>query len=355
MKDYSNEVNKKFEQQDYNKSLLEFYENRCPKGAIHEFANSNICTKCSRDMSTKWIFTPEADKYVKEHSASFNKHNTLKLSLARNNLSKIRSMNKPYEFKFTEFPKWEYSEIQLLEWSRLNPKVNINMINNLGCSEHHKYPLIEKEKDSPVKDYTNEDQLGRISKLDAYYNSIIRDYYSVKNFQLSDTLPLYYKDLIEKYKTDLIKLPELSDINYDKKLDWYKIVYVNDNKSVCNFILVQIANIILSTSKLNAAGKALAELLTSSLIHKEKLLSKPDPFKVTIDKRTKNDEYQSDTSSDESIIDDDINVESAPMSEAESEVNEQNQDTEAYGFGLEETGIDDVNDGNDDDEESGAE
>jgi hypothetical protein len=228
------------------------------------------------------------------------------------------------------------------------------MLLNLGCSEHRKYLLIEKERDNPVKTYKNENHLGRISKLDAYYNSTIRDYYSVKNYQLSDILPAYYKDLIEKHKGELLKLPELDDIEYDKKLDWYKIVHVNANHLVCNFILVQIANTIIFISKTGNAGKALAELLTMSLIHKERLLSKPDPFKITIDKRTKDDEYQSDTSSEESEADDDINVESPAMSEAESDVNEQTQETEAYNFNLDDTGIDDLNDGNDDDEE-GAE
>jgi hypothetical protein len=355
IKDYSKEINQKFEQQDFNKSLLEYYENRCPVGGIHEFTGSNICTKCQRDMDSKWIFTSAADHYVKTHTPLFNKYNALKFNMAKHSLSKIKELNKPYEFKYKEFPPWEYSEVQILEWSRLNPKININMLNNLGCSEHKKYLLIEKEKDNPVKDYSNESQLGRISKLDAYYNSIIRDYYSVKNYQLSDHLPLYYKDLIEKYKAELIKLPEIQDIDYDRKLEWYKIKHVNDNRLICNFILVQIANIILMLSKTGAAGKALADMLSHSLIHKEKLLSKPDPFKVVIDKRTKDDEYQSDTSSDGSIADDDILIDSQPMSEAESDVNEQNQETEAYNFELEDNAIDDVNDGNDDDEEGPAE
>lgn len=350
IKDYSVAINEKFEQQDYNKSLLEYFENRCPSGGIHEFTGSNICVKCARDMDAKWIYSAESDKYVKLHSAAFNKHAAFKLGVVKQNLEYIKKITKPYEFKFIKFPNWVSSEVQILEWSRVNSKINVNMLLNLGCSEHRKYVLIEKERDNPIKSYKNTEHLGRISKLDAYYNTTIRDYYSVKNYQLSDILPLFYKDLIEKYKIDILKLPDLDDIEYDKKLDWYKIVHVNENHLVCNFILVQLANMIIAISKIGVAGRALAELLTFSLIHKDRLLSKPDPFKITIDKRTKDDEYQSDTSSEGSDVDDEINVEASAMSEAESDVNEQAQDTEAYNFNLDDTGIDDLNDGNDDDE-----
>lgn len=354
IKDYSSSIIKKFEQQDYTKSLLEYFENRCPIEGIHEFKDSNVCTKCSRDMSLAWIYSDEVGKYVAQHSAQFDKQNKLKLSLVKNGIENIKKLNKPQEFKKTEYPKWDISEVQVLEWSRMFPKFNINMLLNLGCSEHRKYLLIEKERDNPVKTYKNEDHQGRISKLDAYYNSVVRDYYLIKNFQYIDVLPLNYKDYIEKYKNDIPKFPNLEDNEYSKKLEWYRVQYKDSNAVVCNFILIQIANIILQTAKLNEAGKALAEQLTLSLIQKERLLSKPDPFKLVIDKRTKNDEYQSDTSSEGSEIDDDVNVDTPEMSEAGSDIDDQNQETEAYSFGLEETAIDDLNDGNDDDDESNS-
>ena len=350
LKNYSSTINAKFEQQDFNKSLLEYFENRCPLGGIHEFSGSNICNKCTRNMDTSWIHSPDAEKYVTQHATGFNKHDHMKLNIIRHNLEKIKKLTTPKEYVFQKFPVWEYSEVQILEWSRVNTKVNINMLLNLGCSEQHKYLLIEKERDSPIKTYNNINHLGRISKLDSYYNTTIRDYYSVKNYQLSDLLPLYYKDLIEKYKTEILKLPDLDDIEYDKKLDWYKITHSNENQLVCNFILVQLANIMIYIAKSSVAGHALAEALTFSLIHKERLLSKPDPYKISLDKRPKDDEYQSNSSSDGNDIDDDIGIESASMSEADSDINDQNIDTEAYGFDLDNTAIDDVNDGNDDDE-----
>ena len=160
------------------------------------------------------------------------------------------------------------------------------MLLNLGCSEHRKYNLIEKEQDNPIKLYKNHDHLGRINKLDSYYNNIIRDYYSIKNYHMAAIIPFFYKDIIEKYKMELTKLPELPEINYNKKIEWYKITHINEAQLICNFILVQIANIIIVTSKLHNQGKDLADLLTSSIINKEKLFSKPDPLKIIIDKRT---------------------------------------------------------------------
>ena len=355
VKDYSQIVNQQFEKTDYNKSLLEYFENRCPETGIHEFENSDICTKCSRDMNPAWIHDPKSENYIKKYSPVFNKHSNLKTNLVKFNLNKLLKLIEIHEFKFNKFEPWVHSEVQLLEWSRIHPKVNLNMILNLGCSEHHKYNLIEKERDNPVKLYENHDHLGRINKLDSYYNSIIRDYYAVKNYQLAEMPPLFYKELIEKFKNELPKLPELKDSEYDKKIEWYKIVHANEASLICNFILVQISNIIIHLSKTGLHGKALAELLTINLISKDKMFSKPDPFKFTIDKRTKNDEYASDTSSEGSNITDATEVESVGSFEAESDTNEQKQETEAYNFGLEETGIDDVNDGNDDDEGSGAE
>jgi hypothetical protein len=355
VKDYSQIVNQQFKKTDYNKSLLEYFENRCPESGIHEFENSDICTKCSRDMNHAWIHDPKSENYIKKYSPAFNKHNNLKTNLVKFNLNRLLKSIEVYEFKFNKFEPWVYSEVQLLEWSRVNPKVNLNMILNLGCSEHRKYHLIEKERENPIKLYENIDHLGRINKLDSYYNSIIRDYYAVKNYQLAEMPPLFYKELIEKFKNELPKLPELKDYEYDKKIEWYKIAHSNEANLICNFILVQISNIIIHLSKNDLHGKAFAELLTISLIAKDKMFSKPDPFKFTIDKRTKDDEYASDTNSEGSDITDAIDVESVGSFEAESDTNEQKQETEAYNFGLEETGIDDVNDGNDDEEGSSVE
>jgi hypothetical protein len=349
IKDYSKSINEKFAQTDYNKGLLEYFENRCPSGGIHEFENSDICNKCHRDMNPKWIHTDSAISYVKLHTSAFNKHNTLKSHLVLQELEKLKKLTKTKEYKFPEFGEWKYSELQILEWSRISPKVNINMILNLGCSEGRKYYFIEKERDNPVKEYNNIDHLGRVSKLDSYYNSTIREYYSVKNYQLADSPPIHFITLIDKYKDILTKLPDIADNDYNHKLEWYKMKHSSEMHIVCNFILVQIANIMNTVSQVGPHGKLLAEILTTFIITKEKLFSKPEPFKITIDKRTKDDEYQSDSSSEGSDADDDIIVDSPMMSEAESDINEQNQETEAYNFGLENTAIDDVNDGNDDD------
>jgi hypothetical protein len=354
VKDYSQLVNQQFEKADYNKSLLEYFENRCPEGGIHEFESSDVCNKCHRDMNIAWIHTPKAEDYIKKYSQAFNKHNNLKAQLVRHNLAKLLKSIEIREFKFTKFDNWVYTELQLLEWSRINAKVNLNMILNLGCSEHRKYHLIEKERENPIKLYENTDQLGRLNKLDSYYNSVIRDYYAVKNYQLSEMPPLFYREIIEKFKGELTKLPNLKDTEYDKKIEWYKIAHSNEAHLICNFILVQIAVVILDLSKLGPHGKALAEQLTASLIAKEKMFSKPDPFKFIIDKRTKDDEYATDTSSEGSDITDATEVESVANFEAESDTNEQNQETEAYNFGLEETGIDDINDGNDDEQEEAS-
>lgn len=354
VKDYSDIINKQFEKTDYSKLLLEYFENRCPTGGIHEFGLTDVCTKCARDMDPKWIHTDDANKYVKTNSETFNKHNNLKFNLVKIGLEKIKKLTHVRDFKFNKYENWNYSEVPILEWSRINPKVNMNMLLNLGCSEHRKYVLIEKERDNPIKNYDNTGHFGRISKLDSYYNAMIRDYYAVKNYQLYTVNPVLYKELIDKYKTELTKLPDLIDNDYDKKIEWYKISHHDEMSLVCNFILTQISNNIIMVSKLGNHGKALAELLTSAIIHKERMFSKPEPFKITIDKRTKDDEYQSDTSSEGSNVDDEISVESSDFSEAESDTNEQNQETEAYSFGLGDNAIDDVNNGNDDDEGSGT-
>lgn len=354
VKDYTTEINKKFETIDYNKSVLEYFENRCPESGIHEFENSDICKKCSRDMQIKWIDTPEATTYIKKYSPEFQKNVNLKSSLVKHNLAKLLKGTVVNEFKFTEFPKLEYTEVQILEWSRITEKININMILNLGCSEGKKYLLIEKERENPVKTYENEHHLGRINKLDSYYNSIIRDYYLVKNSHMAEYPPYYYKDLVLKYKAELQKLPELKDNEYDKKLQWYKIAHHNEAHLICNFILIQIANIIIFVSNIAGYGKMFADLLSSSLIYKDKMFSKPDPFKITIEKRTKDNEYASDSSSEGSDLTDASSVDNIGSFEAESDDNEQKKDTEAYNFGLEDSAIAETNDGNDDDEESGV-
>lgn len=354
VKDYSNVVEAKFSQADFSKGLLEYFENRCPADGIHEFENSDICTKCNRDMEASWIHTPKAEDYIKKYTAVFNKNIQIKAQLVRFNLAKLIKAIETHEHKFEKFDDWVYSEVQLLEWSRLVPKINLNMILNLGCTEHKKYNLIEKEHESPVKLYENADHLGRINKLDSYYHSIIRDYYSIKNYHLFDFPPPYYKDLINKFKNELNKLPDLKDKNYHKKIEWYKIQHTNQAHLLCNFILVQTADVLLELSKTSPAGKAFAELLSANIISKDKMFSKPDPFKFIIDKRTKDDEYASDSSSEGSDLTDATEIESVVDFEASSDTNEQTQETEAYSFGLEETGIDDVNDGNDDEENTAA-
>jgi hypothetical protein len=212
----------------------------------------------------------------------------------------------------------------------------------------------EFEEEGEVFDEYYQNMITK-SRIIPYFLEIeSKEQFENYNYQLSEMPPLFYREIIEKFKGELTKLPNLKDTEYDKKIEWYKIAHSNEAHLICNFILVQIAVVILDLSKLGPHGKALAEQLTASLIAKEKMFSKPDPFKFIIDKRTKDDEYATDTSSEGSDITDATEVESVANFEAESDTNEQNQETEAYNFGLEETGIDDINDGNDDEQEEAS-
>jgi hypothetical protein len=310
-----------FESIGKSKGFYEYYTNKCPEGEVHEF-KEGICTKCK-------LKSGEQDTaYFKKYIGTFNKY----LKIREQHLSTIisemlySSKESKQKDKGEQKGKFKYDEASILEWSRF-VKRPFGALMNLGFSEGQQYDNILKEKINPAYSATEQQNKNRLPKLHSHLSTLMADYNAIRTFEILDTLPLAYKSIVKQK----IKLPDLFDAIGDIDKDFRACKLKQTYKISCNFVLSTIAKII---KIVNGFEPKLAIAMTDILLDREKTMSKPSPFKIKVEKG----EYSSSTEASEA---------GTPVSEIT--VSEDEERIQGDEYSLENTGIVDVNDGNDDD------
>ena len=201
-------------------------------------------------------------------------------------------------FKVVEGNKYDkifqLNEAKVLNWSR-SVKVHFNILINLGLSSGIRFEKIENGEINPRKneELSSYEINTRILKLDGYYNNIIYRYYLLKNYSSSYDLTVELNELINKLPTTKGLQAAMKDI-YDPLYHLRLIYFLHickDPNDINNFILNKISETLLNiltimkNSKFSVFADKLVKYFTTEIVEKEKLFSKPDPFKYKIDKR----------------------------------------------------------------------
>jgi hypothetical protein len=303
--------------------FFKYFENRCPKGGLHDFivvtnqVKESGCTKCGITKST---VDKRDKKYYDKYIKVYNKVMLEKLSIEKTDISNIADMSKDVVIKKT-FPAWKTNNAPILELSRLF-KIKYNVLINLGLTINQKFRLIESERVNPSESATLGSLRLRNIQLHSYYLHIVTLFYIVKNHDVSKNIPYDLKQIMAKNKVrDLHKKLINIDQTILEKYDYYK-----DNAlpaTVSNFMLYSITSTLIAMFKsMKSAGMVLAKdiitFILSSVIQSEKMLSKPELAKFTTSIISANDrDLSADTNIMTGIEGDDL--QEGYVSEVESE------------------------------------
>lgn len=280
-------VNKALEKISNIKTVFSYYENRCPKGELHDFVinvdskKENSCKKCG---ITKNIVDKYDKGYYDKYIKIYEKIQVEKIELEKNDIKEL-SDTKVEKVVKKSFPAWKINNASILELSRTF-KIKYNILINLGLSNGIRYKLIETEKINPSSSVTPEQSSIRNVYLHGYYLLIIRMYYLIKNYEVITYIPFDIKELMSKNKVrELHK--KLPDLNPNTLLQYDYYIMHESPSNISNFLLYSISDTLLTIytnmkkAQINVAIE-LVMIIINIIIKSERMISEPDISKFVI-------------------------------------------------------------------------
>jgi hypothetical protein len=279
-------IEKAIDKKDEINVFFKYFENRCPKGELHDFeitvqkGKESCCSKCGITKST---VKDQDSKYYDKYIKIYEKISSEKIELEKKEVSKIINTKKDIIEK-KKFDPWKINNAPILELSRTF-KIKYNVWINLGLTINQKYHLIESEKINPSESATHDALILRNIQLHSYYLRVVTLFYIVKNHETVKNMPYDLKQTMLKNSVrDLYK--KLIDLDNSVLIqyDYYKNTEIPS--SVSNFLLYSISSTILNIyNSMKKAGMETAhdiiKLIINTIIESEKLLSEPDLVKFT--------------------------------------------------------------------------
>lgn len=263
------------------KIFYEYYENRCPKGELHDFvllpkANDNYCKKCN---ITNTMVTSLDKKYYEKYVSYFNKDQDKLLKLEKESVTDIIRSQKRKTVDTPKFSKWVINNAPILELSRTY-KIKYNVWVNIGLIINKSFKLIESEKLNPSTSATKDMLQLRNLQLYNYYLQVVSMFYMVKNYDIIPNLPYNLKQIMSKNKVPNLKSKLMDmDTTVANKYEYYK--NTSEPYLTSNFLLHTLSTTILNINKsLKSANVNVANDITlyiiNNIIESEKMLSEPD-------------------------------------------------------------------------------
>ena len=276
---YSQVKNKGIEKVLEKKEIIEvffkYYENKCPKGELHNFKIDKSKTFCVKCGLSKEEYEKMDNKYYEKYKTKYEKSISLEKELEKNTLSFL--YHKKQLIKQKTFPKWKINNSTILQFSRLF-NIKYNILINLGLSTNINFSSIEKGTITPSNNVDKDEMVVRNLILYGYYLYILRLYYTIKNYTIVSILPYDLNNIMKKRTVkDFTKLSDVTTIK--EKYDYYLENETPEN--ISNFLLYSIFELLLSCSsefkkiKLNI-GDDLVKYAINNILSSEKLKSKPN-------------------------------------------------------------------------------
>lgn len=190
-----------------------FFEQRCPKGNLHEFMK-NKCEKCG---ITNDIIVNRDESYYNKYKDVYDKIKKTEKNLLN---ALFTETKKKKVTEVATFPKYLVDFSSLTELNKII-KINENDFYNLGMFEHNKYEVIKQGKLN-IKDMSDADAIKRNNSLFSYYIDIIRAYYTLKNSEASSTFPKELKNFLNEHSNKGVSKFENFDEANIEKCEYYK-------------------------------------------------------------------------------------------------------------------------------------
>ena len=279
-------IEKAIDKKDEINVFFKYFENRCPKGELHDFeitvqkGKESCCAKCGITKST---VNDQDSKYYDKYIKIYEKISLEKIALEKKEVSKIINSTKDVIEK-KKFEPWKINNVPILELSRTF-KIKYNVWINLGLTINQKYHLIESEKINPSESASPNALILRNIQLHSYYLRVVTLFYIVKNHETVKNMPYDLKQIMLKNSVrDLYKKLIDLDNSILSQYDYYKNTETPSN--VSNFLLYSISSTILNIyNSMKKAGMEtshdIIKLIINTIIESEKLLSEPDLVKFT--------------------------------------------------------------------------
>lgn len=293
-----------FKQLDDINAFFQYYENRCPKGNLHEYVDG----KCSCGYDVTYAKTKNSD-YYKKYIDSFEDMQKKKNEQARANIENLRA-TLSYKRRPPVLPKYEYSLKNTAEWSKLLD-VSYNILVNLGLTEGLYFEEIASNKINPSKEPYS--FVTRSIKLKGHVLWVLRTINLLNNYKNDVFMHAELKELIglsvNKSSSGAPAherlVSKINTGNFAKMDAEYSLILTQEN--YCNFILEYLAGlIVLIHEEKTKFSIALAKYFTKKLVEFNKMLSKQQPYVAKVDSNIDfDDEGGGDAEPFEEVEDDD--------------------------------------------------
>ena len=244
------------------------YQNRCPKGDLHEIKN-NKCKKCG--FSAEY-FIKKDRKYYDKFRKQFDKVQKEKIGLL-----KIKD-HKPKLEKLETFPKWKITNSKILEFAK-KFNINPNFMFNIGLNENKLFTDVMKNK---VNRYiTSDDDAIRVQNnyLINYILMMFEFYYTLKNHNKIVKMP---PELEKIYQKSDYNLPDINN-KFNEKVNYYRDVLTP--KEFSNFLLNFLSDSFLFINKKMEKTKQkkmiieFTKMIMKKIESAERAISKPKKLK----------------------------------------------------------------------------
>jgi len=299
-------------------AFFQYFENRCPKGELHNFIISEKEGYCDKCNMTKKIFNEQDKKFYDKYEKMYEKIISDKIEYDKNTIDEITTIKK-INIDKKSFPAWKITNYFIMDVSKTF-KIKYNIWINLGLSINNNYHLIETESINPSENQTPDIMSLRNIQLYSYYLNVVTTYNIIKHYESAKFIPYYLKIILDKNNVGGLykKLTNLEDI-----LSQYEYYKLNaDPHVLSNFLLSSISSTIINVYNImKKAGMdtafALTEYIIKILLESDKLLSNPDIAKFKSALYKTND------------IDTTINVDGVDADVEQSDVESEKSDEDA--------------------------
>lgn len=259
-------------------NFMRMYENRCPKGGVHEFDKSGVCKKCHINSDTRYKpRSTEAEEY-------YNKFKDIYLSDVKKTVDELVKQ----EYVQYEFDKKVISSVDEFNFKydvilQLNNKLktNVNAFMTLGATENIEYNTILAGKYIPPE--PEEKNSPQLYKIVNYVYMLIREYNQLKH---SHRLTIDYdlQVLVDNSgikKNELSHLSKLPDVanNFTNKLEYMKTIKMP--KRLWEFVMQSLAEKLWMIYNINDSlsqklRTSFVEFFMKKILKSESLTSKAD-------------------------------------------------------------------------------
>ncbi len=310
-------------------NFFRFYENRCPRGGLHEFTGNN-CAKCTMDIEFLVANTgPKAQSFYHEYASIYAKE--------RNEFTEIISINSesfamPDDKYSAEYESWAPNLNVTLELAN-ELGINYRLLSALGAVEKQEYADVQSGAFIP-SEATNRNST-RANMIVAHIKSLIMEYNKLKFFHRLIRPPYELSAIVENSgisKHLIGELPKkLPDIFNDFNARYAHILQHKKPREIVEFCIQTFCEMCLQIyNDKNQETKKLRQEFVSYMVKKilryEELVTKPGHFSWALlygDKEPKESDSNYTSEKNDEPVDDEN---PAPFSMDDFDVESQSDD-----------------------------